>query len=230
MSLVEDPEEPIPHADDLEGDPVLRDLFSSARRDLPAVDVPRIVVAATAPGFPWLRLGLGGASIASLVLFGISVGSRPAPVAAPRRAEPPANVAPSPQPVRSGTAEVLAPTRGGGPSGASVTDPARDFGRPSRRRAQRMSRQPAADDLEEGALLLRARRALAASDPRAALEAVAEHEVRFGAGRLAPEREAIAIDALVGTGRDAAAAARATRFLERWPDSPYAARARRASR
>ena len=90
--------------------------------------------------------------------------------------------------------------------------------------------QPTASELElqEGAVLLRARRALSRHEPEVALLACEEHAQTFAQGRLAPEREAIAIDALHALGRVDQARARAERFIARWPDSAYADRARRA--
>lgn len=79
---------------------------------------------------------------------------------------------------------------------------------------------PLSEELLEGALLLRARRALDAA-PHTALELTAEHARQFSNGRLAPERERIAIEALARLGRLDEARARAARFVSRWPSSPH---------
>jgi hypothetical protein len=75
----------------------------------------------------------------------------------------------------------------------------------------------------EGALLLRARRALA-SDPASALALTDEDATRFPAGALAPEREVLAIEALSGLGRASDARARFAAFRARYPQSPHLAR------
>jgi len=78
----------------------------------------------------------------------------------------------------------------------------------------------------ESALLSDARSKLAANDFRGALDDVARSTTRFPHGRLVQEREVVAIDALAALGRSAAMRARAQAFLERFPESPYAAHVR----
>jgi len=73
--------------------------------------------------------------------------------------------------------------------------------------------------LEED-LLERATRALR-RDPTEALALADEHAHTFAAGRLAQEREVVAIQALSKLARFDAARARAKRFFERYPNSPY---------
>jgi hypothetical protein len=75
----------------------------------------------------------------------------------------------------------------------------------------------------EGALLLRARQVLAA-DPSTALELTREHAKLFPAGGLVPEREVLAIEALVQLGRLDEAQARFGAFRSRFPRSPHLAR------
>lgn len=75
----------------------------------------------------------------------------------------------------------------------------------------------------EGALLLRARRALAL-DPASALALTEEDATRYPAGALAPEREVLAIEALSGLGRASDARARFAAFRARYPQSPHLAR------
>jgi hypothetical protein len=72
---------------------------------------------------------------------------------------------------------------------------------------------------EEGALLERARSALMAGQEKAARAALAEHERRFADGRMAEQREALEIAALVQAGQRDEARERATRFRERYPRS-----------
>jgi hypothetical protein len=74
----------------------------------------------------------------------------------------------------------------------------------------------------ERALLDPARTALARGDGASALEAVRKHEQRYGSGKLAEEREAIATQALVLAGRKEEARARGQRFLARYPGSVLA--------
>jgi len=75
-------------------------------------------------------------------------------------------------------------------------------------------------ELEED-LLERATRALR-TDPQAALAVAESHRRSYAAGRLAQEREVIAIQALAKLKRFGAARARAALFLTEHPESPYA--------
>jgi hypothetical protein len=85
---------------------------------------------------------------------------------------------------------------------------------------------PADQGPREGALLLQARRALA-SDPSAALALTQEHARRFPTGDLVPEREVLAIEALVGLGRRPEARARLDAFERRFPQSLHITRLER---
>jgi hypothetical protein len=78
----------------------------------------------------------------------------------------------------------------------------------------------------EARLLESARRALAA-DPARALELVARHEREYPTGVLAVEREFLAIDALVRSGRRQEAEARGRRMREHAPGSLYEERLER---
>lgn len=69
-------------------------------------------------------------------------------------------------------------------------------------------------------LLDRAQRALSTS-PADALALADEHARRFAEGTLAPEREVIAIGALVALGRRDEARRRADRFRTAHPGSAY---------
>ncbi|MFO0614941.1 MAG: hypothetical protein U0414_20295 [Polyangiaceae bacterium] len=76
----------------------------------------------------------------------------------------------------------------------------------------------AADGPTEAALLLSAKSALAVN-PERALALTEEHKRRFPAGKLAQEREVIAIAALQKLGRSGAAKAESDRFKEEHPGS-----------
>jgi hypothetical protein len=78
----------------------------------------------------------------------------------------------------------------------------------------------------EARLVLEAQEALRSS-PARALELCAEHARRFPDGRLAEEREPVAIEALMRLGRAAEARARARRFLDEHPRSVHALRVHR---
>jgi len=64
-----------------------------------------------------------------------------------------------------------------------------------------------------------ARSALARGDFNSALAAIAKHEGRFPAGKLAEEREALRVKALLGLGHDDAARAAAADFRHAFPGS-----------
>ena len=74
----------------------------------------------------------------------------------------------------------------------------------------------------ERALLDPARTALGRGDGASALDAVHKHEARFANGKLAEEREAIAVQALVVLHRSDEARVRAARFQQRYPGSVLA--------
>jgi hypothetical protein len=78
----------------------------------------------------------------------------------------------------------------------------------------------------ESALLGSARAKLAAGNYRGAFDDVTHLGAQFPHGKLAQEREVVAIDALAGLGNRAALHARASAFLSRFPESPYAAHVR----
>lgn len=79
------------------------------------------------------------------------------------------------------------------------------------------------DAVREEAALLRAARALLASDPAGALAKLDEHARRFPSGALTEEREAARILALCKTGREDEATAAAARFVGGHPRSPLIA-------
>lgn len=81
-----------------------------------------------------------------------------------------------------------------------------------------------APDLElaaERALVDRARSALSAGQPSAAVDAVDAHATRFPKGRLAEEREALAVQALARSGNTTAAKRRADAFRKTYPNSIF---------
>ncbi|CAN92523.1 hypothetical protein sce2364 [Sorangium cellulosum So ce56] len=83
------------------------------------------------------------------------------------------------------------------------------------------------DDLVRESNLVDASRAALAQDPGAALAALERHQAEFPKGRLAEEREFIAIRALVRLGRADEARARAAAFFARYPSSSFAEPLRR---
>jgi hypothetical protein len=79
---------------------------------------------------------------------------------------------------------------------------------------------------KESLSLGEARAKFAAGDARAALDQVGRLSVEFPHGKLAQEREALAMDCLAALGDGEGARARALAFLARFPESPYLARVR----
>lgn len=99
---------------------------------------------------------------------------------------------------------------------------------PAPRRTRRPARSRADESETPGAvpehvLLSEARQALP-SDPSRALSLAEAHRRQYSSGLLAPEREIIAIDALLALGRETDARERALRVVRRWPGSSHAAR------
>jgi hypothetical protein len=83
---------------------------------------------------------------------------------------------------------------------------------------------------DEATLLAEATRALARGDRGRVLTLADEHMRRFPHGVLAEERESLRIDALLGLGRRAEAAAAAKSFAAAYPHSVHAAQVERALR
>jgi hypothetical protein len=150
---------------------------------------------------------VGGAVVAALM--------SPRPIAPPTTPPPPSAL-----PEMTPTPTIAMPTNGG----PSVSD-LKPFPSPrgaTRTPSPRRERPDSDRDLElaaERAPLETARTALSRGQPQAALEALAEHQRRFPAGRLSEEREALAIEALVQGGRNAEAQVRAARFRAKFPNS-----------
>ncbi|WP_437783832.1 hypothetical protein [Sorangium sp. So ce1097] len=122
------------------------------------------------------------------------------------------------------------------PEAAPAPEPARPAASVPRRELPKNTRPaapaPAApldsDELLRESKLIDQARAAATQDPGAALAAVQEHQREFPAGRLAEEREYVAIRALMRLGRVGEARARADAFLARYPSTAYADRVHRA--
>lgn len=89
--------------------------------------------------------------------------------------------------------------------------------------------QPAATQeaprVSEAELLLKARQALK-RDPELALRLASEHQAQYAKGRLTPEREVLAIEALRNLGRKAEADERLHKFEARYPESIHLKRLR----
>jgi hypothetical protein len=107
------------------------------------------------------------------------------------------------------------------------TPPPAEPAQASRRRRPTTTATRAAPDLvglrAEAAILERARGALAAGDPSAALATLADAERAFPRGFLREEREALSIRALAAAGQRAAARTRAAAFAREFPASIQAA-------
>jgi hypothetical protein len=130
---------------------------------------------------------------------------RAAPVVAPAAPEP-AAPEPAPEPA------ALEPA----PEPAAADEPPAEVAEPAAKPA------PTVDSLAaERRLLDRARALIAGGDHTGALAQLRAHARRFPRGRLAEERDASWIHALVRAGRTDAARARAARFHRRYPDSLY---------
>jgi hypothetical protein len=236
-----------PLGDDEAADPRLRAMFRAARDDLPPVDVAAVARGASggggAGGGGSDNAWVSGAGAVLAVVLAVVLGATgheeavaPAPAATPVPAPAPEAPRRTPEPAETTPVAAAAPVLAApAPAPEPRAEPPRRAG-PPRRPAEPASPPepeppvaPAEDTaLAEGTVLLRARSALARGDAAAALSAVREHADRFPDGRLAIEREALAIDALLLAGRRDEARARATRLVSQAPDSPYASRARRA--
>jgi hypothetical protein len=86
--------------------------------------------------------------------------------------------------------------------------------------------EPVPSLAEEVASLQAARAALAAGEAEKALALLDGHQRRFPQGALRVEADMVRIEALAKAGDARGAAARARRFAEEHPDTPYARRAR----
>jgi hypothetical protein len=159
------------------------------------------------------------ASIAALALTGAAIGytshraQREAPIAArPAPAAPaPAEVAPAVPSAPSAAAPELAPA------------PA-----PAPHRRRRVAPAPAADLRAEIALLDAVRGAVAEGADQRALALLRRYEAHFPDGTFRPESTALRIEVLAHLGQTQQAQTLGAEFLASHPDSPLAARVRRA--
>ena len=128
--------------------------------------------------------------------------------------------APAPAPVPMHSVVVLAV-----PVVPPVTPPSADPDPPSAepRTAQTKPARPAKSVADAYAMELKvlqpAQRAVARQDFTSALAAVAEHQRRFPSGKLAEEREALRVKALLGLGRSEDAQRAGAGFRKRFPRS-----------
>jgi hypothetical protein len=220
-----------------------RELIASGRDDGPgdpsslnesvlaAVDAARLASSAAAGTFglssavKWIAtvsvgVGVGVGALGYFSLGGNTAESRPT-LAAPPLASSIAAVAPaspesleSPVPLASSVTDDAAPVATRVPSA-----PARPHANAARRP------QPSLEaELEH---LRVARSDMVAGDPEAALGRLERYRREVRDGALAPEAEAMTIDALARAGRRQEALQRAERFLQRHAGSPQATRVRR---
>lgn len=152
---------------------------------------------------------------------------QPTPVAAPQV------VVPRPSVVASPTLPVVAATRprAVAPTGAAghvAASPSAGLGAVSGYVGPHGVPSLAAppEPLQREAELLEAAARSVNGDPRASLVELDRHAREFPNGQMAVEREFLAVRALRSLGRDADARARAAALADRYPASPYAARAR----
>jgi hypothetical protein len=118
------------------------------------------------------------------------------------------------------TAEAAAPEAVSVPRVDHVEAPPPSVSAPSATTSAAAPAPAASDSLSaERALLDPARIALGKGDGANALAAVDRHAAKYPTGKLAEEREAIAVQALVRLGRKDEARARGARFLSRYPQS-----------
>jgi hypothetical protein len=114
------------------------------------------------------------------------------------------------------------------PAESASTAPLPSAGSPSARGPVAASASSTATSSLEAELarLREARSQLASGNAGGALATVSRYEREFPRGMLRPEAEAIAVDALVASGRTAEARARARRFVNAFGTSPQAERMR----
>jgi Outer membrane lipoprotein len=139
------------------------------------------------------------------VLQGSDAPTPPPVVRAPQpRAVPPLPVAPLPEPAAVSSVEAPAPP------------------------VKVAKRSPGLRLEEEAALLAEVQGALRSGQAAAALSKLESYDRRFPTGMLRAEADAARVFALCGAGRVDKARAAATRFVQRYPSSPAAARVQAA--
>ncbi|MRG96258.1 outer membrane protein assembly factor BamD [Polyangium spumosum] len=177
----------------------------------------------------WLVLTIGASALGIGVVLGVAGGDGRVPVGASRFApalgERRLPAAAEPIPERAVETEAIVEVQvDPEPTPAAATPPARGKRAP-RAPAPSASADRAARLAAELQALRVAREALASGDGARALGALDDYDARFPRGHLALEAEVLRIEALSRAG-DVSAAARARRFLEAHPQSPYAERLR----
>jgi hypothetical protein len=172
---------------------------------------------------------LAGAALAASVAVGVAAPWRyPAAVSSAAPVLPVAPAAASPRPRADEREPAAAPAVTSAGSALPPSAPTRPALVAPADRARREARRAAiarveADGLrDESDLLLRAQAALGDGDCSSALRSVNEARRRFPGGQLAPEREAMAVQALACAGDRDGASERAARFLRDYPSSPHA--------
>lgn len=177
--------------------------------------------AATAGGLGLIKVvvvaaAVTGASITGGVLVVRRADPGPAPVATVHQQAAP-DAAPS-RPRAVDRAPVVEPLVEPAADAAPLATPVEP---PGPRPETAPPRPSLASEME---LLRRARSALRAGDPRAALEHLERHAEQFPDSPLAPEAAAVRIEATCAVGDRETAGALADQFVRRWPDSPLARR------
>ncbi|TKC94694.1 outer membrane protein assembly factor BamD [Polyangium fumosum] len=178
----------------------------------------------------WVTLVIGASALGIGIAVGVAGGESDVPVAASRFApawrERTSLVAAASPPEPSETAEMPPEA----PRVLQEPAPIQPTALPKGKRAPAAPAPSASTDraarlAAELQALRVAREALASGDGPRALHALDDYAARFPRGHLALEAEVLRIEALSRAG-DASAAARARRFLEAHPQSPYAERLR----
>ncbi len=169
---------------------------------------------------------VGGAGLGAYALFGAEPAARPS-------AQPAVSAASQSHPKRPKVAKVerevareTAPQASGSarePIGAAPPEPPRS--------SSTSAATPENHSIQHELKLIRAaQRHLHRNEPRAALARLAEHARRFPSGVLSEEREASRVFALCQLGDVVGARARAKRFVQRSPNSPFVERVRASCR
>ncbi len=222
-----------------------RALLESAQGDLPPSDAKRraaiaLGIVASASAAPAVAKAATSATIKSATLAKIALGITGLTVVGASIALWPRAVTPSAIPSLPEAADrtVAAPLEQARPEPTPVVAlpdapvVVVPITAPPRRRVRAVAPQPEAAPIgptsldAELALVDRARAANTRGDHRSALTLLDEHERTFATPVLAPEAEALRIEALDGSGAHAEARSRAQRFLAAHPSSPVARRIR----
>ena len=182
---------------------------------------------------PNLKALLVGMAAGGVIVTGAALVTDPPPGAP----EPVAAATTTPSP---GAAPIVPPLVRSEPQGAVRKPPAvapevrpRDLVRPEEPQPTPRSKAPPAAaaapaiDLDTGALLREAKRALKRGDPKRALALAEQHGTNYPSSALADVRVVIRVKALCGLGRNAAAQALAGGYLATHPGSPMAKQLRR---